>query len=366
MRGSKLYVNLSAIDFNLKSIKSSLSEDTDIMPVIKATGYGTGDVGLKDTLLKNNINIVAVALTEEGVNLRKNDFKMPIVILNQPLIEEIPYIVDNILTPGIAVLDFAKQLNEYSKEKNVVTKVHVEIDTGMGRVGVKPKEAISFIKELKKLSNIEVEGIYAHFSSADTSEEYTNMQIENFEFVLNELKKENIEVKYKHTCNSAGTMCYPKAHYNLVRPGISIYGYYPDKAMRDKIELKPSAVLKSKVSFIKEVDVGTSISYNRRFITDRKSIIATVPLGYADGIRRSLTNKGRVYINGNYANIVGTVCMDSFMIDVTDIPNVKINDEVIIFDNEHITLEELASKCDTINYEILSGISNRVPREYVK
>ena len=365
MRSTKLYIDLSAIDFNIKSIKKRLSENTDIMPVIKATAYGTGDIGLKDTLLKNNINIVAVALTEEGVNLRKNDFKMPIVILNQPLEEEIPYIVDNSLTPGIAVLDFAQKLNEYSKQRKVTTNVHIEIDTGMGRVGVKPKDAIHFIKEVKKLSNINVEGIYAHFSSADSSEEYTKKQIANFEFVLKELEKENIEIKYKHTCNSAGIMCYPEAHYNLVRPGISIYGYYPDEALKDKIELKPSAKLKSKVSFIKQVDEGTPISYNRKFITKRESIIATVPIGYADGIRRELTNKGRVYINGNFANMIGTVCMDSFMIDVTDIPNVKIGDEVVIFDNEHITLEEIAKNCNTINYEILSCISNRVPREYL-
>ncbi len=365
MRATKMYVDLSAIDFNLKSIKSKLKEGTDIMPVIKATAYGTGDIGLKDTLLKNNINIVAVALTEEGVNLRKHEFKMPIVILNQPIEDEIPYIVDNNLTPGVAVLDFAKKLNEYSVAKKVITNVHVEIDTGMGRVGVKPKDVLNFIKQLKKLSNINIEGVYAHFSSADTSEEYTDMQIKNFDFVLDELKNENIEIKYKHTCNSAGIICYPQAHYNLVRPGISIYGYYPDESMKNKIELKPSAVLKSKISFIKNVDIGTSISYNRKFVTNRKSVIATVPLGYADGIRRELTNKGKVYINGRFAPIVGSVCMDSFMIDVTDISDVKIGDEVVIFDNINITLEELAKDSNTINYEILSCISNRVPREYV-
>ena len=156
MRATKMYVDLSAIDFNLKSIKSKLKEGTDIMPVIKATAYGTGDIGLKDTLLKNNINIVAVALTEEGVNLRKHEFKMPIVILNQPIEDEIPYIVNNNLTPGVAVLDFAKKLNEYSVAKKVITNVHVEIDTGMGRVGVKPKDALNFIKQLKKLSNINI------------------------------------------------------------------------------------------------------------------------------------------------------------------------------------------------------------------
>lgn len=365
MRGTKLYIDLSAIDFNLKSIKSKLGVNTEIMPVIKATAYGTGDIGLKDVLIKNNINIVAVALTEEGVNLREHEFKMPIVILNQPLQEEIPYIVENDLTPGIAILDFAKNLNENAKEKQKIINIHIEVDTGMGRIGVKPEEAVEFIKELQKLSNIKVEGIYTHFSSADISKEYTNMQISKFQNVLNELEKENIQLKYIHTCNSAGIINYPEAYYNLVRPGISLYGYYPYEKIEKTLALKPSAKLKSKVSFIKEVDVDTSISYNRKFITKRKSIIATVPIGYADGIRRELTNKGNVYINGKFAPIIGTVCMDSFMIDVTDIQNTKIGDEVVIFDNENITLEEIASKCNTINYEILSCISNRVPREYV-
>ncbi len=365
MRPTKLYIDLSAIDFNLKSIKNKLNKNTKVMPVIKATAYGTGDIGLKDTLINNGIDIVAVALTEEGVNLRNNGFKMPIVILNQPLEEEISYIVENNLTPGIAVLDFAMMLNEKAKENQKIINVHVEVDTGMGRVGIKPKDVLNFIKELKKLSNINVEGLYTHFSSADSSIDYTKRQIDKFNFVINELERENINFKYIHACNSAGMICYPEAHYNLVRPGISIYGYYPDKDMIDKIELKPSAVLKSKVSFIKEVEEGTSISYNRKYITNKNTVVATVPIGYADGIRRELTNKGKVYINGNFAPIIGTVCMDSFMIDVTDVPNIKIGDEVIIFDNEHITLEELAKECNTINYEILSCISNRVPREYI-
>ncbi len=364
MRGTKLYIDLKAIDFNLKSIKSKLKEKTQIMPVIKATAYGTGDIGLKDVLLDNGIDIVAVALTEEGVNLRNNDFRMQIVILNQPLQEEIPYIVENNLTPGIAVLDFAKCLNETAKEKQKIINVHVEVDTGMGRVGVKPKDVLNFVKELKKLSNINVEGLYTHFSSADSSVEYTKQQIEKFEFAINELKRENITPKYIHACNSAGIICYPEAHYNLVRPGISIYGYYPEESMKDKLKLKPSAKLKSKISFIKAVEEGTNISYNRRFTTSRKSVIATVPIGYADGIRRTLTNKGKVYVRGKFAPIVGTVCMDSFMIDVTDVPDAKIGDEVVIFDNENITLEELAEACNTINYEILSCISNRVPRNY--
>ena len=234
----------------------------------------------------------------------------------------------------------------------------------MGRVGVKSEKALEFIEKLQQFNNINIEGIYTHFSSADSSEEYTKMQISKFNYVLEILKENEINIKYIHASNTAGIILYPEAHYNLVRPGIGVYGYYPDESMKDKISLKPSAKLKSKISFIKEVEENTSISYNQRFITTRKSKIATVPIGYADGIRRELSNKGNVYINGKYAKIVGSVCMDSFMVDVTDIESVNIGDEVIIFDNENITLEQIANNCNTISYEILSNIQNRVPREY--
>lgn len=366
MRATKLLIDLNAIDFNIKSIKKMLSSSTQIMPVIKAAGYGTGDVDLKDVLDKNDISIVAVALSQEGIHLRKNNFSMPIVILNQPLNEDIPEIVDYKLTPGVAVFEFVEELDKYSKQKNVITNIHLEVDTGMGRVGLKPNEVLDFVNKVQTLKNINIEGIYTHFSSSDSSKSYTDEQISKFDEVLKTLENNNISIKYKHACNTAGIINFKNAHYNLVRPGIAIYGYYPDESLKNKIELKPSAKLVSKVSFIKTVDEGTYISYNRTYKTEANARIATIPIGYADGIRRSLSNKGKVLIKGKIAPIVGNVCMDSFMVDVTNIPDVKIGDEVVLFDNKNVKLEDIANMSDTINYEILSQISTRVPRQYVK
>lgn len=236
----------------------------------------------------------------------------------------------------------------------------------MGRTGVQLENLEKFIEQALKLKNIEIEGIFTHFAACDTDFEYTKMQIEQFKKATTYIESKIPTIKYVHCGNSSGIINIKDLPGNMIRPGIMLYGYLPDQSLTEKVTLKPSCLLKSKISFIKEVDENTSISYGRTFITKRKSIIANVPIGYADGIRRSLSNKGHVVIHNKKAPIVGRVCMDSFMIDVTDIKNVKIGDEIYIWDNEQITLEEVAKQCDTINYEILSTISNRVVREVIK
>ena len=234
----------------------------------------------------------------------------------------------------------------------------------MGRTGVELNDLDNFIKKIKENSNIKVEGVYTHLSSADEDFEYTKEQLEKFDKAVEKVKKE-FNIKYIHCLASNGIINFSKSQYNLVRPGIIMYGYESGKGIKEKIDLKPTCKLKSKISYIKEVETGESISYGRRFITKRKSKIATVPIGYADGLRRVLSNVGKVVINGQKMPIVGSICMDSFMVDVTDLENVKIGDEVYIWDNENITLEEVANRCDTINYEILSTILPRVPRKFI-
>ena len=210
-----------------------------------------------------------------------------------------------------------------------------------------------------------VEGVYTHLSSADDNEEYTKKQLDTFDKAVEMVKDNFNNIKYIH-CNASNGILYYKDHcYNASRPGIIMYGYESNTGAKNVIDIEPICKLKSKVTFIKKVPSGYSISYNRRFTTERESIIATVPIGYADGIRRALLNKGHVVIRGKLAPIVGTVCMDSFMIDVTDIPGVSIDEDVYIWDNENITLEDIANQCGTINYEILSCISSRVPRKFI-
>ena len=360
MRPTIMEVNLDNFKFNINSIKSKLSSNTKIMPVIKANAYGTYINTRLDIL--NEFDIVAVAVVSEGIELRKIGYEKEIFVLNQPDVGEIDEIIEYNLTIGISSTEFVRALGK-RKEK---VKVHIEIGTGMGRTGIHPDRTIEFIDFIAEYENIEIEGIYTHMSCADIDYEYTKRQINSFEKAL-EIAKEKIpNLKYIHSAASNGLVNFPEAQYNLVRPGIIMYGYESGEGILDKIDLKPVCKLKSKITLLKTVPAGTSIGYARSFITTRETKVATVPIGYADGLRRDLSNGGEVLINGQKVPIIGKVCMDGFMADVTDLAEVKMGDDVWIWDNEKITLEQVALKCNTINYEIMSTISNRVPRVFTE
>ena len=357
-RPSVLEVNLDNFKYNIKQIKKFLKPETKIMPVIKAEGYGTY-INTRLNII-DEFEIVAIATVDEGENLRNLGFKKGIFVLNQPCTTEIDKIVENNLTIGVCSKGFLEEV----KNKDSKIKVHIEIETGMGRTGVSIDELDDFISFIKENENVKVEGVYTHLSSADEDFEYTKKQLEKFEKAVEKVK-ENFDIKYVHCLASNGIINFNKYQYNLVRPGIIMYGYEPGKEIKEKIDLKPVTTLKSKITFLKEVEKGTSISYGRRFITKRKSKIATVPIGYADGLKRILSNVGEVVINNKKAPIIGSICMDSFMVDVTDIEDVKYEDDVYIWDNNLITLEDIAKKCNTINYEILSTIGKRIPRKFI-
>lgn len=357
-RPTVLEVNLENFKYNINQIQEFVGKDIKLMPVIKANGYGTYINKNKEIL--EMFDIVAVAITDEGVELREKGYQGEIFILNQPSIFEIDKIINNNLSIGVSNLEFIKALG--NKKKNV--KVHLEIETGMGRTGISLSKLNMFLEEIKKYSQIEVEGVYSHLSSADFDEDYTKKQFDVFEEAIKIISKKIKSIKYKHISASNGLLNCDNI-YNLVRPGLIMYGYESFEGVKNKINLKPTCKLKSKITFLKEVEPDTSISYSRKFITNRKTKVATIPIGYADGLRRALTNNGYVVINGKKAPIIGTVCMDSFMADVTEIPDVNLGDDVYIWDNEIITLEEVATRCDTINYEILCTISSRVPRIFI-
>lgn len=366
MRDTYLEIDLKAVSDNIKKIKEYIKGKAEIAPVIKADAYGEGAVQFKKILEENNINTIAVAITDEAITLRNSGFTQEILILNELTESELEDIVNYNLTPRISVLEVAQKLNQIANDANKTVNIHIEIDTGMGRSGIKPTEAEEYTKQLQDLKNLKIEGIFTHFASADTNPEFTDLQITAFNNTVKKLEKQGISFKYIHSSASSGILNnFNKTNENLIRPGILIYGYMPNENFKNKIDIKPTATLKSKVVFVKNVEKGMPISYGGTYITGRDSKIATIPIGYADGIRRSLSNKGRVYINGKYAPIIGLVCMDSFMVDVTDIPNIKVGDEVIIWDNKNITLEEIANLCDTINYEILCTIGKRVQRRYL-
>lgn len=357
-RPTVLEVNLDNFKYNIEQIKKFLKPETRVMPVIKAEGYGTYINTRLDII--NEFDIVAVAIVDEGVELRNLGYKKDIFVLNQPYITEIDKIIENNLIVGVC----SKEFLEEAKKKDSKLRVHIEIETGMGRTGVELNNLDSFIEKLKENPNIKVEGVYTHLSSADEDFEYTKQQLEKFEKAVGKVK-ENFDIKYVHSLASNGIINFKEYQHNLVRPGIIMYGYESGIGIKEKIDLKPVATLKSKITFLKEEEKGTSISYGRRFVTKRKSKIATVPVGYADGLRRILSNTSEVVISNKKVPIIGSICMDSFMVDVTDLENVSIGDEVYIWDNKIITLEDVAKKCDTINYEILSTIGKRVPRKFI-
>lgn len=358
-RPTIMEVDLEAFKHNVEEIQKYVGKDKKLMPIIKANAYGTYINKRIDIL--NMFDIVAAALVDEAVEIRELGYDGEIFVLNQPYKDEISKIIKYNITVGISSNSFVEALGKYNDAINV----HIEIGTGMGRTGIHPARIIEYIDEIKKYSNINIEGMYTHLSSADYDEEYTTKQINAFENAVMEAERYIGKLKYIHNLASNGILNYKDAYSNLVRPGIILYGYESfDKAM-EKINIKPVCKVKSKITFLKEVEVGVSIGYGRSYITDKKTKIATIPIGYADGLRRELSNKGEVYIKGKKAPIIGKVCMDGFMADVTDIPDVDIGDDVYIWDNENITLEEVATMSNTINYEIMSTISNRVPRIFL-
>ena len=356
-RPTVMEVSKENFNYNVQQIQNYVGENVELMPVIKANGYGTYVNTQLDLI--NQFNIVAVATVDEGVKIRELGYDKEIFVLNQAFESEIEKILKYNLVVGISSYGFAEKLAETQKD----VTVHVEIGTGMGRTGVHPYRLEKFLRSLA--SNIKVEGIYTHMSSADIDDEYTKKQIESFNYAIDVAKSIVGELKYIHAGASNGLLNYPEAHYNLVRPGIILYGYAASDTTFDKIDLKPIATLKSKITFLKEVESGTSIGYSRSYITDKNMKVATIPIGYADGFRRTFSNGWEVLINGKRAKIIGKVCMDSFMADVTDIPDVKVGDDVYIWDNKEIKLEDLSDKCDTINYEIISQVGERVPRKFV-
>ena len=357
-RPTVMEIDLNNLGYNITQIQNYVGNNVKIMPVIKANGYGTYINRRLDVL--NMFDIVAVACVDEAVYIRELGYTKEIFVLNQPYESEIDKIINYNIVVGISSLDFAQKLSELEND----VKVHIEIGTGMGRTGVHPNRAAEYVNGLAK--NIHIEGIYTHFSSADSDDEYTKKQLVSFNRAVQSIEEIIGNVKYVHAAASNAILNYPEAHFNLVRPGIILYGYPASDTTFDKISLKPIAKLKSKVTFLKEVEEGTSIGYNRSFVTTRHTKVATVPIGYADGFRRTFSNGGKVWINGQMATIIGKVCMDGFMLDVTDIPDVKLGDDVYIWDNQNIKLEDLASKCDTINYEIMSTVGERVPRVFIK
>ena len=356
VRPTRMEVDLNNFLYNVEQIQKYVN-GVELMPIVKANGYGTHINFCID--LMNKFKILGVALVDEGIVLRKNGYVNDIFVLNQPWLDEVDNIIDNNIVVGVSDKTFLDELGKRDKD----IRIHLEIETGMGRTGINPLEIDEFISLIKKYSNIKVEGIYTHLSSADYDNDYTLKQLSIFKNCVSQIESVIGTVKYKHCSASNGILNYPDSYYNLVRSGIIMYGYKSFDETLEKIDLKPVCRLKSKITFLKVVDENVSIGYGRKFITTGKSKIATVPIGYADGIRRCY--KGDVVISGQRCPIVGNICMDSLMVDVTDLDNVSVGSDVYLWDNDIVTVDEVAFKSNQINYEVISTISDRVPRVFI-
>ncbi|WP_315111103.1 alanine racemase [Clostridium intestinale] len=363
-------VDLGRIEHNVKQIKS-LCENKKIYGVVKADAYGHGALDIVQVLLKSGVTDLAVALITEALEIIKSGINVPILILGFTPLTFAEDILNNNIEQTVYDLEYAKKLSEIAQEKNKTAKIHIAVDTGMGRIGFLPNEkGMEAVRQISKLPNINIEGIFTHFSTADEADKtYSLEQLAKFNKFVDDLENEGIKINIKHASNSAGIMDLPEAHFNAVRPGIIMYGYYPsNEVIKERLDLKPALTLKTSVVHVKTLPKDMYISYGRKYKTDKERVIATLPIGYADGYTRALSNKGKVIVNGKLASIVGAVCMDQCMIDVTDVGTVKVGDEVILLGengNTRFNADDLAELLDTINYEIICMIGRRVPRVYI-
>lgn len=366
-------VNLDNIAHNVKEIRRITDKKVEIMGVVKADAYGHGVMEVTRTLLENGVTRLAVSMLDEAIQLRQNGIEVPILILSYTDPIRAEEIILNDVTQTVFSHDLAEALSNAAVKHNRNVKIHIKIDTGMTRVGFMPGySAVKNVVQISKLPGIIIEGLFTHFASADeTDNAYTCMQFERFMSIVSELNRIGVYIPVKHVCNSAGLIEFPEMHLNMVRPGIVLYGLYPsDEVDKTKIDLRPAMTMKANVILVKDVEKDTCISYGRIFKTARSSKIATIPIGYADGYTRLLTNKGKVLLNGQLAPIVGKICMDQCMVDITDIDGkVNVGDEAVLIgrqmDNE-IKVEDLARSVGTINYELVSIIGKRIPRVYLK
>lgn len=364
-------INLDNLRYNYRNIKH-ISNNKKIIGVIKADAYGHGAVECARVLEEEGVWGFAVAVISEAEELRRNGFKEPILILGYTSVGLAGELVKNDITQAVFDYELAQAISREAVRQNKVSKVHIKLDTGMGRIGFEINEdSIREIKRIWNLPNIKVEGIFSHFSTSDEKDkEFSDIQLRNFKRMVDRLEEEGIYFDIKHISNSAALIDMPYTYFDAVRPGIILYGYYPSEQVnKGAIALKPVMTLKAKIGQIKQVPKDTPISYGRRFYTQRDSIIATLPFGYADGYTRLLFEKGMVIAKGKAAPVVGSICMDQCMIDITDCPEMRTGDEVIVMgeqDGVKNDADDIAAQIGTINYEVLCMVSRRVPRVYTE
>lgn len=372
IRPTYVEVNLDNLAHNYTEIRRIVRKETEIMPVIKANGYGHGAIELAKLYTTLGVNRLAVSLLNEAIELRRAGIDKPILILNFTPDYQMIEVAANDLTQAIYRYEDAVALSEAAKEMDKKLKIHIKLDTGMSRIGFLPSEdSLDNILNISQLPNLEIEGIFTHFAKSDEADKsFTRLQFDRFMRMVEALENKGLVIPLKHISNSSAIIDLPEYNLDIVRPGIILYGYYPsDEVKKERIDIKPAMTLRTVISNIKTLPAETGISYNHVYTTPAEARIATVPIGYADGYPRTLTGKGQVFVAGRRVTIEPRICMDQMMFDATGLGDVKVGDEVIYFgyrNKDWPSVDEVAKTFGTINYEIICMMGRRLPRVYIK
>lgn len=365
-RPTRAEIDLDAAVKNLDVIKKRAGEDTKIIAVVKADAYGHG-FDLIQTLDDEGVDMMAVALIDEAIALRQKGIDdIPILILGPTPDDRIPELIEWDLIPTVFTEDFARKISEEAEKSGQRADVHIKIETGMGRIGVKAEEAMPLIRAVDRMPGVRIAGIFTHFATADCEDKtYTHEQMARYARLIKEIDEAGIDVGLRHIENSAALIDFDKTIFDGVRPGIVLYGLYPsDEVKKENLKISPVMSFMTKIAHIKTLHDGESVGYGRAWKADGDRVVATLPVGYADGYSRILSGKGtEVYLHGKRAPVIGNICMDQCMIDITDIPEAEVGDDVELF-GRHISADEIAKRLGTINYEVVCMVNKRVPRVY--
>lgn len=372
---SRVYarIDLDAIEYNMERMRETLQPWVRIMAVIKADGYGHGAVQIAQMLEKMDyIWGFAVATLDEAVVLRSEGIQKPILVLGCVFPDQYMEMLRYDIRMNVYTEEMAEAISQIAVREGVTAHMHIKLDTGMGRLGFGiHEEAVDTIARISELRNVSLEGIFTHFARADeTDKTFSMKQLEDFVWMIKKLQEKNVVFQYEHCANSAAIIDFPKQQFDLVRAGIATYGLYPSEEVeKGNVPLKPALSLKSHIAFVKEIEAGTSISYGGTYVAKEKMRIATIPVGYADGYPRNLSNIGYVLIHGKKAPILGRICMDQFMVDVTEIPNAHFGDNVTLIGKDGdltIAVEDLSELSGRFNYEFVCDLGKRIPRVYIR
>jgi len=369
MRPTIAEIDLKAIRHNLNQVREAVPPPAFIMAIVKANAYGHGAVKVSAAVLSAGADGLGVAIPEEGAELRESGFKVPIFVIGLTVPEQAPLLVDYDLVATVSTPEAARALGEAARRKGQPAQVMLKIDTGMGRVGFSPDQALPFLQSLTCIPGLKLQGIITHLATADARDKtYANEQLRSFTAALNQITNAGLSLRWISAANSASIIDLAHGHFTMVRPGIILYGLPPSKEMHRSLNVLPAMQFKTRIVYIKEVPAGTKVGYGITHTTSRKTFLATLPVGYADGYNRHLSNKASVLIGGQLCPVLGRVCMDQIVVDLGPNSRAGIGDEAVLFGrqgNAEISVNELADLAGTINYELVCAVSARVPRVYI-